>query len=412
MRRELKSIMMKSNEALQQEPLVNPQKNNHTSRLAWKLTFCIFLITLASILSYWLYFRFHQTTDDAYVSGFMVNLTSQNPGTPIAFFADNTDYVEMGQILVLIDPTDFQITFEKREAELALAAQKVKELWETYGQKKALVDQRRVEVGRAQYNYNNRSGLVGTKAISQEDFIHSKDDYEMSQAQLAQAEHEMQLALASLGTTNIDELPNHPSIQTAKANLSEAFVNLKRCTILAPVSGYVGNRNVEVGQWINPNVPLMTIVPLDRVWIDANFKEGQLEDLRIGQTAFVSIDMYGSHIDFEGKVEGLTPGSGSVFSLLPPQNATGNWIKIVQRVPVRIHLNPEQIKKFPVVLGLSAYVNVDITDKKGERLSNKPTKRVVASTPVFEIAFKELDPIMQKIIENNLQITKPHPPTK
>lgn len=376
-----------------------PQKKN--TSFAWILTLVFFLVAIGFASAYLFYFRFHESTDDAYVNGYMVNVTVQNPGRPIAFFADNTDFVERGQVLILMDPTDFQIVFDRRKAELALAAQQVRERWETVEQKKALVSLQKVELERARVDFFNRSGLVDIKAISNEDFIHSKESVEAAEANLKKAEHDLLFALAGIGSHH---LANHPLIEQAKANLREAYANLKRCTILAPISGYVANRNVEVGQWVNAKDALMTIVPLDSVWVDANFKESQLRDIRIGQKVYVSVDMYGGSINFEGKVFGLTPGTGSVFSLLPPQNATGNWIKIVQRVPVRISLNSEQVRKYPVFLGLSANVNIDITNKKGDQLSTIIPQKPIASTEVFEIPLEGLEMLMQKIIEDNLQL--------
>lgn len=380
------------------EQTIRPNNKKRNRAILW-LTFAIILCILLWIIYWFVWLRFSETTDDAYVGGNMVDVTVKIAGTPIAFYADDTDLVQEGQLLVLMDTTDFTIEFEKQKASLALAAQEVRELWETVKESQATLEIRRIQHSRAQYDYNNRQGLVDINAVSKEDYTHSRDDLTVAEQSVKVAEHQLMSAIAALGSPPVKE---HPKIRQAKENVKEAYVNLRRCKVLAPTTGYVAKRNVQVGDWITPTRPLMSIIPLDNVWVDANYKETQLENIRIGQPVELKADIYGSDFVYKGEVVGFQPGSGSAFSLIPPQNATGNWIKIVQRIPVRIKLHPEQLKKFPLLIGLSVYVDIDTTNRDGKRLATTPANRVVCKTEVFEFNYNELNFLMDQIVDNNL----------
>lgn len=375
-------------------------RNNKRSKALWWFTAALIVVGLAWVCYWFFYLRFHESTDDAYANGNMVSINSAVPGSVIAFFADDTDLVEEGQVLVLLDPTDYQIAYDKELATLASVVLQVRQLYSNVTANQANVEARRIALGKAKYDYENRLQLIDSEAISNEDFIHARDDLATAEANLKQAEYQLASAIDAAGNTTIEQ---HPLIEQQKGNVRTAFYHLKHCTIYAPTTGYVAQRTVEVGQSATPTTNLMAVIPKDYVWVDANFKETQLTYMRIGQPATVWFDLYGSKIRHEGKVLGIASGSGSVFSLIPPQNATGNWIKIVQRLPVRISLDPELIQKYPIRLGISAEVNVNITDQDLPMLANVPPYKPVATTSVFDIDLSEVDRIMDEVVRENLK---------
>lgn len=360
----------------------------------------IFLLIGGLWFSYWYFYsRFYASTDDAYVNGNSVTLMSAVPGITVALYADNTNYIEQNQLLVELDTTTYQLAFNRAQVELASKTRQVRQLWEDVKENQANVALKKVELQRTLEDYESRYELKNTEAISREDLNHARANYEVAQASVNLEEHKLDAAISTLGTTLLDD---HPLIQGAVVALKEAYVNLMRCEILSPVAGMVAQRNVQVGEWITQTRALMSIIPLDQIWIDANFKETQVGDIRIGQPVTITSDIYGSKIVYHGKVQGIVAGTGSVFSLIPPQNATGNWIKIVQRVPVRIILEPEEIKAHPLFLGLSTYVTVDISDTSGPQLADRPIYSAQLTTNVFTIDMQPVNELIQEIIKNNL----------
>ncbi|MDR3623688.1 MAG: efflux RND transporter periplasmic adaptor subunit [Chlamydiales bacterium] len=378
-------------------PTASKKKRNHT--LLW-FTFGLVLLGILWYCLWFFYLRYHETTDDAYANGNMVNINAAVPGSVIAYFADDTDYVVEGQLIIQLDRTDYQIRYEKALASLAATVLQVKQVYSNVPVAQANMENLKAQLSKAQYDYNNRLQLVDFKAIAKEDFIHAKDSLMAAKAAFEQAQGELQVALDAAGNTPVEL---HPLILEKKASIREAFYDLQHCNIYAPSTGYVAQRTVEVGQWAAPTTNLMAIIPMDYLWVDANYKETQLEKMRIGQPATVWFDLYGSRHLFHGKVLGIASGTGSVFSIIPPQNATGNWIKIVQRLPVRISLDEEMIKKFPPRLGLSANVSVDLTDQSLPRLATTPSHLPVSTTKVFDISLENVDLVIDKIIYENLQ---------
>jgi len=360
------------------------------------------LISIAVFAIWWLFYREYESTDDAYVVGNIVVLSSRQDGSVLSYHGEDADYVEMGELLVQLDPTDYLAHFEQKKTSLALATRQVLNLFEDVQQKKANVLLEEAKYNRANLNMTNRTDLVQTEAIAKEDFQHAEADFKIATASLELARHQLEAAEASLGTT---PLQDHPTIQNAKIELFVSYIALQRCTIVAPVSGFIAKRNVQVGQTIKAGGPLMNIVPLDAIWAEANFKETQLENIRIGQPVILTADIYGNSVIYHGKVGGLLPGSGSVFSLLPAQNATGNWIKIVQRVPVRILLDPEEVKKQPLVLGLTLYASINITNTDGRVLAGKITSRTTR-TSIYQHNMQPINEIAEQIIDDNLKEPK------
>lgn len=377
------------------EPVPVVRKRNH-----WLVWFTLFLLFVGAIwLCLWFfYLRYYESTDDAYANGNLVNVNPAVSGSVIAFYADDTDLVQQGQLLAQLDPTEYRIKYEKELALLASTVQQVCQLYANVEAKRAAVESKRAALQRQAYDFDNRSKLLHTKAISNEDFVHSQNSLTVAKSELKQAEAELQSAIDVVGSTPLE---NHPRIAAQQGQVRSAYYNLQHCTILAPTTGYVAQRAVNVGQWVEPTTDLMAIIPTNYMWVDANFKETQLTYMRLGQPATVWFDLYGSSVKYAGKVLGIAMGSGSVFSLIPPQNATGNWIKIVQRLPVRISLEAEQVQRYPPRLGISAQVSVDITEQQLPLLAMAPTEGAIATTTVFELPLEELEQQMQNIIREN-----------
>lgn len=366
------------------------------------ITYTLMIFALCALIAYgvwWEFFKGHETTDDAYVGGNLVYVTARQEGTVVAFYADDTDLVEEGQLLVSLDPTDYLMSFEHKKAALEIAARQVASLYQDVKQSEAEVETRKALFSRASLDYRNRTGLVDSSAISREEFEHAEANLKEAEAALSMVRHKLTAARASLGTTPLEA---HPLILKAKAEATEAYLKLSRSSIYSPVRGYIAKRNVQAGESIKTTTPLMAVIPLDHVWVDANFKETQLWKMRIGQRADVTADMYGGSVLFNGLVKGIQGGSGSVFSLLPAQNASGNWIKIVQRVPVRILLKVDELKEHPLFLGLSVYVKVYVDEETGPVLAMAPHVEPVMKTTIYDDAMQGVDLLFDELVKRNL----------
>lgn len=376
-----------------------PLSNRKRSQYLILFTLILGVIGIIWFLLWFFIFQFHVSTDDAYANGNMININPAIPGSVIAFYADDTDFVEEGQLLVQLDRTYYEVAYQKALAELAAQTLQIQQLSDQVQANLAQVKINQIAYAKARYDTDNRAQLVGSLAISNEEFTHSKDDLSTAENLLKQAQYNLAASQALLGNSPIDQ---HPLILEKKDAVLQAYVDLKHCDIYAPSTGYVALRAVNVGESVSRNSNLMAIIPKDHVWVDANFKETELTSMRVGQPATVWFDLYGSDIKFEGKVLGIASGTGSIFSLIPPQNATGNWIKIVQRLPVRISLDPELTKKYPIRLGISAEVNVNIADQDLPRMTQPMQPRAVSKTPVFDINMEEINAFVKKIINSNL----------
>lgn len=377
----------------------NEQKKRNSVIL--KITLALLLIGLLAFL-YWFYFlRLQAWTDDAYVGGNSVMVLSSQEGIVVSIYADDTDFVQQGQPLVQLDTTTYQLAFERAKVNLALAARQVKQIQQDVLQRQATVSVREADLNRAKQDYENRAQIGNRLAISKEDLEHALATLRAAEASYHLAQHELDAAIAALGPPPLE---HHPTIENAKAMLRDTYVSFARTQILAPVTGFVAQRNVQLGQWVTRTRALMTIIPLNQIWVDANFKETQLTDVRLGQPVTITSDLYGSNIVYHGQVDGIAAGTGSVFALLPPQNASGNWIKVVQRLPVRIYLNPDELRTYPLRLGLSTYTSIDISDTSGPRLSDTPPLKPKLETPVFQVNMDEIEKMMDSIIQANLTL--------
>jgi membrane fusion protein (multidrug efflux system) len=319
--------------------------------------------------TYWfLVARHYESTDDAYVNGDLVQITSEVPGTVIGLSADDTQGVQRNQVLLQLDPADAQVAMGNAEAGLARAVREVRTLFATAEQLRARITNREVELKRARDDYRRRSSLLQDGAVSSEELSHTQDNIAQLQANLTEAREQLNATTVKIDGTTVE---THPLVLSAEAMVRDVALALRRTRIFAPVAGVVARRSVQVGQRVAPGTPLMAVVPLNDVWVDANFKEVQLEDMRIGQPVEVQADVYGRKVKYHGKLVGLSAGSGSAFALLPAQNASGNWIKIVQRVPVRIALDPAELKAHPLRVGLSMSVSADVRDTSGPTIASQ-----------------------------------------
>ena len=337
---------------------------------------------------YWfLYARHYESTDDAYVDGDLVQITSEVPGTVMSLSADDTQGVRRDQTLLELDPADARIAMSNAEAGLARAVREVRTLFATAEQLRAQITDREIELKRAQEDYHRRSNLLQDGAVSSEELSHTQDTIAQIRATLTEAREQLKATTAKIDGTTVE---THPQVLAAEAAVRDAALALRRTRIFAPVSGVIARRSVQVGQRVAPGTALMAVVPLDDVWIDANFKEVQLENMRVGQPVKVRADLYGRSVTYHGRLVGLSAGSGSAFALLPAQNASGNWIKIVQRVPVRVALDPQQLKAHPLRVGLSTTVTVDVQDTSGPLIAAKvrsepiPAQKSLAADPEVE----------------------------
>jgi len=343
--------------------------------------------------AYWmLALRYAQSTDDAYVSGNIVQITPQIAGTVVKIAADDTQFVKAGSTLVELDPADAKLALEAADAKLARTVRDVRGLFATTAQLRASLDMRSADVARANEDLNRRQRLASSGAVSGEELQHARDALTSAQAALIAAREQL---AANQARTDRTTVSNHPDVLAAAAQVHDAYLDLARTHLPAPVSGYVAKRAVQLGQRVAPGAPLMAIVPLDQVWVDANFKEPQLATMRVGQPVTLKADLYG------GKVAGFGAGTGAAFSLLPPQNATGNWIKIVQRVPVRIALDPRELAEHPLQIGLSMQVDVDTHDRNGERLPQMAQQAPAYTTAMYEAADADAAARVKAVIAAN-----------
>ncbi len=334
------------------------------------LTLVFIAIALGFALMYFWVWQHQQSTDDAYVGGHVVQITPQIGGTVQSVAVDDTQAVKTNQLLVKLDDSDMQLAYERAQNDLINAIRQNQQQTAVSSQSRAQVTAQKAQLARLQSDLKRRQALAGTDAISAEEISHARAAVVEAQAALNAAEAQEKAAQATLGQ-NIP-LRQQPAVLSAVSRLKDAWLNLQRTQIHAPMDGQIAKRNVQVGQKVAPGTPMMAVVPLHNLWVDANFKESQLANMRVGQAATVYADIYGSKVKYQGKVVGLSAGTGAAFSLLPAQNATGNWIKVVQRVPVRIELDAQQLAEHPLRVGLSMSVEVDTENQSGSQMTAVP----------------------------------------
>src|SRR5213082_625530 len=356
------------------------------------------VVAVLAALWWWLYASRYQSTDDAYVAGDLVSVMPQVSGTVVAIAADETDLVDAGQELVRLDATDARIALADAEQQLARTVRQTRTVFDNRDQLAAVVGQRRADLDRALADYDRRKDVAATGAVSSEELGHARDALSAARDALRAADKNLAASAALAGRSGVAD---HPDVQAAATEVERAWLALQRTSVRAPVTGYVARRSVQLGERIAPGAPLMAIVPPERLRVDANFKEVQLKHMRIGQPASLTADLYGGRVEFHGRVEGLGLGTGAAFALLPAQNATGNWIKVVQRVPVRITLDPRQLAAHPLRIGLSMHATVDVRDDSGQQLTRAPRQEPVLTTSAYDIDRREIAARIEQIVGEN-----------
>jgi membrane fusion protein (multidrug efflux system) len=362
----------------------------------------IFIVIGALWAAYWeLVLAKREKTDDAYVNGNRVVISAQVSGTVVAVLADDTQLVNAGQVLVKLDPIDAQTALSRAASALGSAVRQVRQQKATAGQFDSEIESRKLELARAQTDLAKREPLVAEQAIAGEEVRHAQESVQLARAALAQAERQSLSAHALVDGTPIE---SNPTVLQARDAYRDAWIAAQRNAVVAPVTGYVAERSVQLGQHIQAGEALMTVIPLHSLWVDANFKEVQLRNLRIGQKTEVRSDLYGGSFIFHGHVQGMSAGTGAAFSLLPPQNASGNWIKVVQRVPVRILIDDNDLIKSPLRVGLSATVTVDTTSREGPVLATQAGDQPVGDTQVYTLDLEKANAEADAVVRRNLSI--------
>ncbi|MDB6048861.1 MAG: yibH 3 [Pseudomonas sp.] len=393
-----------NNDQAQQKDQAPPKDNNPGRRKFWLLLVLVVVIVAALGLWFWYekYGRWNESTDDAYVNGNVVAITPLVTGTVVSIGADDGDLVREGQVLIQFDPSDAEVGLQSAEANLGKTVRQVRGLYSNVDGMKAQLAAQRAEVKKAQDNYNRRKNLAAGGAISQEELSHARDDLTTAQNSLNNVQQQLATSSALVDETVVS---SHPDVKAAAAQLRQAYLANARSTLVAPVTGYVAKRTVQLGQRVQPGTALMAVIPLNEVWIDANFKETQLGMMRIGQQVDIEADLYGSDVKYTGTVDSVGAGTGSAFALLPAQNATGNWIKIVQRIPVRIHVNPDQLTDHPLRIGLSTVVDVNLHDQSGPVLAQQPPQKPLFSTTIYNKQLADADALITQLIHDNSAAT-------
>jgi membrane fusion protein (multidrug efflux system) len=342
-------------------------RGNPQARRRWLMILgMVVVVALVLFVGYRLIFAGHsESTDDAYVGGDVVSITAREPGTVISIHADNTETVRAGQVLVEFDPASVNVNMAAAEAELARAVRAVRSSFASVDEGQAEVNRAQAELAQAQGDLTRRRAAARGGAVSGEEVAHAVDAVNTARAALALAQSRRTQAQTAVQGLSVRD---NPAVMAAIAQFRRAAIAQQHMRLISPVDGTIAQRTVQLGQQVAAGVPLMSVVPLHRVWVDANFRETQLRHLRVGQPVTIKADVYGGDAVFHGTVVGLAAGSGSAFALLPPQNASGNWIKIVQRLPVRIALKPDELDKHPLRIGLSVKATVDTTDLSGSLL--------------------------------------------
>ncbi|AKF39354.1 multidrug efflux MFS transporter periplasmic adaptor subunit EmrA [Yersinia enterocolitica] len=387
-----------STNAEAQVPQQPQNKKKQRKRVLLILTGIFIIIGVAYLIYWFLVLRHHQETDNAYVSGNQVQIMSQVPGSVVSVNFENTDLVKSGDVLLTLDPTDAEQAYEQAKTALANTVRQTHQLIINSKQYQANIALKKTELSKAQNDLKRRVVLGSVDAIGREELQHARDAVDAAQASLdvAIAQYNANQALV-LNTP----LEKQPAVEQAAAKLRDAWLALQRTKVVSPITGFVSRRSVQVGAEIANGAPLMAVIPANEMWIDANFKETQLANMRIGQPATVVTDFYGDDVVFQGKVVGLDMGTGSAFSLLPAQNATGNWIKVVQRLPVRIELDAKQLTEHPLRIGLSTTVRVDTADTDGLVLAQNVRKEPAFVTNALSLDLAPVNQMISDIVHAN-----------
>ncbi|HEY6927249.1 MAG TPA: efflux RND transporter periplasmic adaptor subunit, partial [Steroidobacteraceae bacterium] len=381
-------------------PEAADKEPRHNYRFLWISGAVLLVMGIALAIYHFTVGQFYVKTKDAYVNGDLIRLTPQVSGTVTEITTDQTQFVHQGELLVRLDPHDTDVSLARAKANLAQTVRDVVQLFEQHKRDEAGVAAQEAQLTLAEQNLNRDRKLIQAHGVAQQDLERDEEARRNAEASVRQARAALTATRAAIAGTQPE---THPRVLLAIADLRSAWLSSNRTRILAPVSGYVVRRSVQLGQQVTPATEMLAISPLGDVWIDANFKETQLKQVRIGQPVTVTTDIYGSGAEYHGTVLGLTPGTGQALALLPPENATGNWIKIVQRLPVRIGLDARQLRDHPLFLGLSTTVKIDIHNTSGASLSQRPAWPANLQTDVYARQDAGVEPEIRRLLDENLR---------
>jgi membrane fusion protein (multidrug efflux system) len=383
-------------------------KQQRSYKFLWIFGAVAVIAAIGITLYHFLVGQYHVSTKDAYVNGNLIRLQPQVSGTVTYIGVDQTQPVQRGQVLVQLDPHDTDVQLAQSKANLAQTVRDVVQLFAQERQQQAVLSSQQAQLALAEKELARDRGLIGSHGISQQELDRTEENARNALAGIRQAQAALQSVRAQIAGTRPQ---THPRVLLAESNLRSAWLARNRTAVRSPIFGYMVRREVQLGEQVSPATEIVALAPLDTVWIDANFKETQLEKLRIGQPVSVKADIYGSHFDYHGRVFGLTPGTGAALAVLPPENATGNWIKIVQRLPVRVGLDWRELGDHPLFLGLSTTVDVDVHDTTGASLSRRPAWPARMETDVYAQQDAGVTTEIEKIVRENLQGYASDPPT-
>ena len=381
-----------------QTPQQPVKKRGKRKGLLLLLTLLFVVIAVAYGIYWFLVLRHFEETDDAYVAGNQVQIMSQVSGSVTKVWADNTDFVQKGDVLVTLDETDARQAFEKAQTQLATSVRQTRQSIINSKQLQASVELKKTALAQAQSDLNRRVPLGSANLIGREELQHARDAVASAQAALDVAVQQYNANQAIVLDTPLEE---QPAVKQAATEVRNSWLALQRTKIVSPLTGYVSRRAVQPGAQISVTTPLMAVVPATNLWVDANFKETQLAHMRIGQTATIISDFYGDEVEYKGKVVGLDMGTGSAFSLLPAQNATGNWIKVVQRLPVRVELDAQQLADHPLRIGLSTTEKVDTSARDGAVLAKQARTTPAYESNAREINLEPVNTLINNIVKAN-----------
>nr|WP_314985648.1 multidrug efflux MFS transporter periplasmic adaptor subunit EmrA [uncultured Pantoea sp.] len=383
-------------EAQSPQPSASKKKKRKSVLIVLALIFV--LIGIAWGVYWFLVLRHFQETDDAYVAGNQVQVMAQVSGSVNKVWFEDTDFVKKGDVLVSLDKTDAEQAFEKAQTALATSVRQTHQLMINGKQYQASITLQQTALAQAEADLKRREPLGAANLIGREELQHARDAVATAKAQLDVAIQQYNANQAMILNTSLE---NQPAVQQSAAELRDAWLALQRTEIRSPMDGFISRRSVQVGSQISTSTPLLAVVPATNLWVDANFKETQLAGVRIGQPVTVVADIYGDDIVYHGKVAGLDMGTGSAFSLLPAQNATGNWIKVVQRLPVRIELNQDDIARHPLRIGLSTLVKIDTTSNEGSALATSARQQAAYSSNALAIDLAPVNQLITDIVRAN-----------
>jgi membrane fusion protein (multidrug efflux system) len=371
---------------------------NQKRRRGLLLLAVVVLLAGAAWFVWWyLHARWYVSTEDAYAGATVVQVTSEVAGTVRTIHPRETEWVKAGQPLIELDPADARIAMDAALADLGATVRQVRGSYPQTGRLQAQIAVRETDLARARDDYRRRQSIAAGGAVSTEELAHAREVVAGAEAALRSAREDLNVALAQTGGI---EASRHPQVMRAIARVREAALALERTRITAPVNGVVARKGVQLGQRVNAGTPLLAIVEIDDAWVDANFKEVQLQRMRIGQPVELRSDLYGDDVVYHGHIKGFSPGTGAAFALLPAQNASGNWIKIVQRVPVRIVLDPQELAEHPLRVGLSMHAEVDLHDQGGTVVA-EPSSAVAATMADRPERDEQTEAMIARVIAEN-----------